>query len=104
MDPIFLDQIDLVSDWVVEDEAPADLSWLDEETGVPLVLHFPKWKHQTHLHHSLFFNIVMLVLALLGSMLGDLLFVVMHETRVWTWRHYLFLISASYVLSYVFEL
>ena len=39
LDPILLDQIDLVSDWVVEDEAPADLSWLDEETegnyGVP---------------------------------------------------------------------
>ena len=46
----------------------------------------------------------MLVLALLGPMLGDLLLVVMHETRVWTWRHYLFLFSASYVLSYVFEL
>ena len=35
LDPILLDQIDLVSDWVVEDEAPADLSWLDEETEGP---------------------------------------------------------------------
>ena len=46
----------------------------------------------------------MLVLALLGPMLGNLLLIVMHETQVWTWRHYLFLFSASYVLSYVFEL
>ena len=46
----------------------------------------------------------MLVLALVEPMLGDLLLVVMHETRVWTRRHYLFLFSASYVLSYVFEL
>ena len=45
----------------------------------------------------------MLVLALLRPMLGDLLLVVMHETRIWTWRHYLFLFSTSYVLSYVFE-
>ena len=35
LDPILLDQIDLVSDCVVEDEAPADLSWLDEETEGP---------------------------------------------------------------------
>jgi hypothetical protein len=33
LDPILLDKIDLVSDWVLEDESPADdLSWLDEET------------------------------------------------------------------------
>ena len=33
MDAILLHKIDLVSDWVLEDESPADdLSWLDEET------------------------------------------------------------------------
>ena len=31
-----MDKIDLVSDWVLEDEFPADdLSWLDEETEDP---------------------------------------------------------------------
>ena len=35
LDPILLDQIDLVFDWVVEDEAPADLNWIDEETEDP---------------------------------------------------------------------
>ena len=35
LDPILLDQIDLVSDWVVEDEAPVDLRWLDEEAEGP---------------------------------------------------------------------
>jgi hypothetical protein len=33
LDPILLDKIDLVSNWVLEDESfTDDLSWLDEET------------------------------------------------------------------------
>jgi len=32
LDPILLDSIDLGSEWVVEEEFPDDLSWLDEET------------------------------------------------------------------------
>ena len=34
LDPILLDDIDLESEWVVE-EFPDDLSWLDEETQDP---------------------------------------------------------------------
>ena len=32
LDPIVLDDVDLDSEWVVEEELPNDLSWLDEET------------------------------------------------------------------------
>ena len=39
LDPILLDKIDLVSDWVLEDDSPTnDLSLLDEETqDLPIV-------------------------------------------------------------------
>ena len=45
LDPILLDQIDLVSNWVVVDEAPANLSWLDEETEGPSSVPFFKIEH-----------------------------------------------------------
>ena len=35
LDPILLDDIDLESEWVVEEEFLDDLSWLDEETQAP---------------------------------------------------------------------
>jgi hypothetical protein len=39
-DPILLDQIDLVSYWVIEDETPVDLGQLDEETESPFGVPF----------------------------------------------------------------
>ena len=42
LDPILLDDIDLESEWVVEEEFPDDLSWLDEETQDPSSLPYSK--------------------------------------------------------------
>ena len=106
MDPILLDQINLVSDWVVEDEAPVDLSWLNEETKGPSGVPFSEMETPNTPASQLIFQ---------SSDVGT------SSSRAYT-RHYttrshardssldvvtlsfLFLFSSSYVLSYVFEL
>ena len=61
--PTLLNKIDLVSNWVLEDESPADdLSWLIEETRDPSSVPFSKLETTIHMHHSCCFSLVMLTL------------------------------------------
>jgi hypothetical protein len=88
-DPILLDKIDLAYDYILEDESLVDnLSWIYKETQDLSSVPLSQMETQKQLHHNCRFSLVMLALVPKGIVLG--IIVVMHETRDWTWRHYLF--------------